>query len=118
MNHKLTTYCLLLTAFLIFPLMASADLPPPRIIDLNTICCDADSWMVDIGNFLLAAGMVLAVMVIVLSGIKWVTAGADPKAAGEARSILMSGIWGVGIILGVGLIIKTIASIVSGDFFN
>jgi|SRR3989344_8141164 len=116
---NLTTYYLLLTAVLfLVGFSASADLPPPRVIDLDTFCCGTDSSIVVIGNFMLTAGVILAVIIIVYSGIRWMTAGGDAKGTEEARKTLISGIWGVGIILGVGLIIKTVAAIVTGDFFN
>lgn len=95
-----------------------AQLPPPQIIDLDTVCCGTGSWIVVIGNFMMTAGVILAVIVIVYSGIKWMTAGGEAKAVEGARNTLISGIWGVAIVLGVGLIIKTVASIVTGSFFN
>lgn len=85
-------------------------LPPPTIVDLDKIT----DWLVTIGNFLITGGIILSVIVIVLSGIRWMTSG-DPK---KARDMLMSGIIGTAIILGVGLIIKTAASLVGGEFFN
>jgi|SRR3989344_2815704 len=89
---------------------ASAQLPPPTIIDLDRI----RGWLVTISNWLLGVGVILAIIVVVWSGIRWMTAS-DPKSA---RQMLTSGVIGVAIILGVGLIIKTVASLVMGDFFN
>ena len=66
---------------------------------------------------MMTAGVILAVIVIVYSGIKWMTAGGEAKAVEGARNTLISGIWGVAIVLGVCLIIKTVASIVTGSFF-
>lgn len=63
-------YLIIISVLFFVGFSVSADLPPPRVIDLDTICCDGESWMVAIGNFLLAAGMVLAVIVIVFSGIR------------------------------------------------
>ena len=87
-----------------------AQLPSPMIIDKWRIW----DWLIEISNFIMGASIVLAVIVIVLSGVRWMTAG-DPKAA---RQMLVSGIIGTVIILGVGLIIKTVASLVTGSFFN
>ncbi len=87
-----------------------AALPSPQIIRLDTIW----GWLITIGNYLITGGVILAVIVIVISGIRWMTAG-DPK---KAKDMLVSGIIGTAIILGVGLIIKTVASLVTGSFFN
>lgn len=91
-----------------------AQLPPPNIIGLDDICCGSSSWVVTLSNYIISGSIILAVIVIVLSGVKWMTAN-DPKSA---RQMLVSGVIGTAIILGVGLIIKTVASLVTGSFFN
>ena len=70
--------------------------------------------MVSIGNFMFIAGMILSVIIIVLSGIRWMSTS-DPKGA---RQMLISGIIGSAVIMGVALIIRTVAALVSGQFFN
>ena len=112
LKHQITKIAVVVWLGL-FAIGANAALPPPQVIDQSTV----EDWMVNIGNFLLTAGMILGVIVIVYSGIRWMMAGSDSKASGDAKNILMSGIWGVAIVLGVGLIIKTIAAIVTGSFF-
>ena len=92
----------------------AADLPLPIVIDQDTIT----RWVISIGNFMIEAGVILGVMVIVYSGVRWMMAGADTKASGDAQAILKSGIIGVAVILGVGLIIKTISSLILGSFFG
>lgn len=96
-----------------FGVSAFADLPEGKPIKLSTI----NGWLIDIGNFLIKGGMILAVIVIVYSGIKWMTAGGDSKGSGEALQTLKSGIYGTAVILGVGLIIKTVMSLITGSFF-
>ena len=92
----------------------AADLPPPTIIDENTIT----RWIINIGNFMIQAGMVLGVIMVVYGGIRWMMGGVDSKGVGEAKELLKSSVIGIAIILGVGLIIKTIASLITGSFFG
>jgi len=92
-------------------LPVSAALPPPTIIGFDTI----EQLLARISNFLFTIGMIGGVIVIVLSGIKWMMASGDPK---EARQMLISGIIGVAVIMAVGLILKTVSALVTGDFFN
>lgn len=98
----------------ILSVVNAANLPEGIIIDESKI----SGWLASIGNFLIEAGMVLGIIMIVYSGIRWMTAGSDPKGTGGAKEILKSSIIGVAVILGVGLIFKTINSIVTGSFFG
>ena len=107
----------LLNIFAFFLLPATtlaANLPPGIIIDKYKI----NDWMVELGNFMIGAGVTLAVIMIVYSGIKYMTAGGDSKGTTGALETLKSSIIGIAIILGVGLIIKTITSVVTDNFFR
>ncbi len=98
----------------LFGQSAYADLPAGNPITLGTI----NGWLISIGNFLIEGGMVLGVIVIVYSGVRWMMAGGDTKGSGDAKEILKSGIIGIAVILGVGLIIKTVMSLIGGSFFD
>jgi len=113
MKKNLTIFSLL-SLFLSTTISLAADLPPPTVIDESKLM----QWMQSIGNYMFGAGMVLGIIVIVYSGIRWMVSAGDSKGAGEAQQILKSGIYGVAVILAVGLIIKTVESLVTGSFFK
>ena len=92
----------------------AADLPEGIIVDKYKI----NDWLVEFANFLIGAGLVLGVIMIVYSGIRLMMPGNDAKGPGQARDILKSSILGIAVILGVGLIIKTITSIINDSFFR
>ena len=76
-----------------------AQLPPPQIIDLDTVCCGTGSWIVVIGNFMMTAGVILAVIVIVYSGIKWMTAGGNEEDVGKAKKLIAQAVIGLAIVM-------------------
>ena len=76
-----------------------------------------EELIITVGNFLIGISIVLAVIFIVWGGITWMTAGSSEDAAGKARDRIKNGIIGAAVVLGVGLIIKTIESLVSQTFF-
>ncbi len=56
-------------------------------------------------NVSLYIGLIAALMYIVYGGVKWVTAGGDPKALDSARGTIMHAIIGV-LLLSLGLVIS------------
>lgn len=65
----------------------------------------------NLANFLILVGIVLAIIVIVWSGIMYLKSGSDTEAK-KAKGWFRNGIIGAFIILAVGVIILTIYSIV------
>ena len=72
--------------------------------------------LVNIANFLIAAGVILAIITIVVSGIMYFWAGSDTEAK-KAKGWFRNGIIGAVVILAVGVIILTIYNIVVNRSF-
>ncbi len=67
-----------------------------------------------IAQFLIVISMVIAVIVIVYGGIRWMLAS-DPAAAKE---IVKNGFIGAAIVLAVGVLLQTLAGLVTRSFFS
>ena len=104
---------LFLVSYFLFPNFALAELPAGRVIKL----IDLYDMIVDISVFLIRTSAVLAVIFIVWSGITYMYAGADSTKVTSAQNRLKSGIIGAAIIFGVGVILQTVAGVVTGEFF-
>ncbi|OHB16955.1 MAG: hypothetical protein A2913_00810 [Parcubacteria group bacterium RIFCSPLOWO2_01_FULL_40_65] len=87
-------------------------LPPGEPIEYSTV----NIFLENTAKFLYTAGITLAVITLIISGIMYFRAGSDTKAD-AAKGWFRNGIIGAFIILAVGVIIKTIQIIVSGNFF-
>ena len=90
-----------------------ADLPAGQPITFNEI----DSLISQVAQFLLVVSDLIAVIMIVWSGITYMYAGADVAKVTAAQGRLKSAVIGAAIVLGVGVIIDTIAGIVTRGFF-
>ncbi len=88
-------------------------LPPGTPITLDVL----DYLIFRVGTFFVSVSAVLAVIFIIWSGVTYMYAGDDSTKVIVAQSRLKSGIIGAAIIFGVGVIIQTIASVVTLDFF-
>ncbi len=67
-----------------------------------------------VAQFLIVISMVIAVIMIVYGGIRWMIAS-DPA---EAKKIVLNGIIGAAIVLAVGVILQTVAGIVTFQAFS
>lgn len=72
----------------------------------------------DIARFLVVISIIIAVIVIVLGGIMLMMARGNEEAAEKAKSTLKYGIIGALVVLGVGVILQTLAGVVARNFFG
>lgn len=88
-------------------------LPPGKPITLDIL----DYLIFRVSTFFISISGVLALIFIIWAGVTYMYAGDDSTKITAAQGRLKSGIIGAAIILGVGVIIQTIASVVTLDFF-
>ena len=91
-----------------------AYLPPGQPITFTEI----DNIIYMLANFLIVSSVLLAIIFIVWGGITYMSAGADATKVTEAQTRIKNGVIGAAVVLGVGVIMQTIAGIVSRDFFG
>lgn len=91
----------------------SSGLPPGQPITLDVL----DYIIFRVSTFFISVSAVLALIFIIWAGVTYMYAGEDTTKIQAAQGRLKSGIIGAAIILGVGVIIQTIASVVTLDFF-
>ena len=74
--------------------------------------------MLEIGNTIQAIARWLIVISVVVAGIMYMWARGDDDAVKNATNTIKNGIIGAAIVLAVGVIMQTIALVVSRGFFN
>lgn len=72
----------------------------------------------DVATWLMVVGVIIAVIFIVWGGVRYMTAGGDSKKTEEAKSTIINGLIGAVVVLGVGVIIRTAAGLVTRTFFG
>lgn len=86
-------------------LLAAAPVLQGKAITLDDIL----ALLEKVAGFLIFAGEIIAAIVIVYSGIVYMTAGSDPTKIKTAKDTLKSGLIGALIVFGVGVIINTVS---------
>lgn len=85
---------------------------PVTLLDIQAI-------IANIARFLVLISVVIAVIFIVWGGIMYMMAGDDVAKSGAAKTRIVNGIIGALVVLAVGLILQTLATVVDwGKFFN
>lgn len=119
MDIKKVGYAVMMLSVLAMPFFALAlNEPSPPItgdaIDLSEI----QRIIETIARFLIVVGVIIAVIFIIWGGIMYMTAGDDEGKAGAAKTRIVNGVIGAAVVLGVGVILQTVAGLVSRTFFS
>lgn len=121
MDIKKFGYAVLMLSVLAMPFFALAlNEPTPPIgsegsgIDLAEI----QSLIERIAQFLILVGVIVAVIFIIWGGITWMAAGGNDENVEKAKSRIKNGVIGAAIVLGVGVILQTVAKLVTRTFFG
>ena len=88
-------------------------LPSGTPITLRTV----QDLITQVANFLIIIGGIIAVIAILWNGIKYIMAGDDTAAVKSAQDGLKSAITGAFVVLGLGVILSTVAYIVRYQTF-
>ena len=109
------------TAMALLPALVFAQLPTPTspyTVQPVTLV-DIQGIIETIARFLILVSVVVAVIFIVWGGMMYMMAGDDAAKAGAAKTRIVNGIIGALVVLAVGLILQTLASLVNWTvFFN
>ena len=63
----------------------------------------------DAANWLYVIGFAVALIIVVVGGISYMTAGGDEEKTGKAKKTIITGLIGAAIILLAGIILDTLA---------
>ena len=109
------------TATALMPVLVLAQLPTPTSPYAGTplTLADIQGLIETVARFLILISVVIAVIFIVWGGVMYMMAGDDTTKAGNAKTRIVNGIIGALVVLAVGLILQTLASLVNWTtFFN
>ncbi len=109
------TYIYMVALMLLMPVLMFAQISDPIVppsgpaLTLNRI----ETLLRTIGTWLIMIAIVIAVIFIVWGGISYMVTGSD-----DAKKRIFNGIIGAAIVLAVGLILRTLASVITQTFFG
>ena len=87
---------------------------PGQAVTLNEV----ERLINGVARFLIVVSVIVAVIFIVYGGIRWIAAGSNEDAVKSAKTIVWNGIIGALVVLAVGVILQTLAGVVTRTFFG
>lgn len=103
----------------LMPVLVLAQLPtvsPPIVA--GTTLAEVENLLRRVAQFIIVLGVIAALIFIILGGVKWMRAGGDAIKITEAKTQIWSGVWGALVVIAVGLILQTLAGVVTRTFFQ
>lgn len=107
MNIKKTSLIIFLS-LVAFPVFAAQQYP--SISELTNIEKNATAaqFIVQFFNLAIAAGALIAVVMIIIAGIEWITSSGNPSKVESAKGKMINTLFGVAVLVGCYFILKTI----------
>lgn len=112
-------YIGMMAAVLIMPVMAWA-LPTPTapVGGAPVTLAEIEARIRQIAQFIIVISVIIAVIMIIWGGITYMTAGGDEGKADAAKTRIWNGVIGAAVVLAVGVILQTLASLITRSFFS
>ncbi len=108
-----------LSLLVLMPVVVLAQLPTATIPTAPGVnLAEIQNIIAKVAQFLVIAGVVLALIFIIWGGIMWMSAGSDETGIKNAKTRMWQGVVGALIVLAVGVILNTLAGLVTRTFFG
>ena len=113
-------YVSLTVTALLMPVLVLAALPTPTppLTGSPVTLSEIETRITQVAQFLIIVGVILAVIFIIWGGIAYMFAGGAEEKTTAAKSRIMNGIIGAGVVLAVGVILQTLAGLIARSFFS
>ncbi|MBI2003555.1 MAG: hypothetical protein HYS78_01045 [Parcubacteria group bacterium] len=97
--------------------IAQIIIPTPPVPGQGLTLAEVGVLIARVSSFFTTIGAILALIAIVVSGIIYMRAGGSPEEVKKAQAWLKNALIGAFIVLGVNMIINTVANVVTRQFF-
>ena len=118
-NTKKFVYVGMMVMALFMPVLVWAlNTPVPPVGGSPITLAEVETRIRQIAQFVIVVSVILAVIFIIWGGITYMTAGGDETKAGAAKTRIWNGVIGAAVVLAVGVILQTLASLITRSFFG
>ena len=118
-NTKKFVYIGMMAMILLMPVLVMALTGPTQPLTGTAITLsEIEAKIRQIAQFVIVVSVILAVIFIIWGGIAYMTAGGDETKAGAAKTRIWNGVIGAAVVLAVGVILQTLASLITRSFFG
>lgn len=113
-SHWVIPAMIVFLPILVFSQFVPTVITPGQEITLGEV----EGLIETVARFLVVISVIVAVIVIILGGIMLMMARGNEEAAEKAKNTLKYGVIGALVVLGVGVILQTLAGVVARNFFG
>ena len=122
MNKKtiltVLTIAVLLMPVLVLAVSTNLNTPTPPTSGTALTLVEIEILVRRVAQFLIIVSVIIAVIFIIWGGVMYMAARGDTEKAGAAKTTIFNGIIGAAVVLGVGVILQTLAGLITRSFFN
>lgn len=116
-----TTLAVLAVAVVFVPALALAVAglpnPTPPVTGTAVTLVEIQALITRVAQFLIVVSVIIAVIFIIWGGVMYMAARGDDTKVADAKKTIFNGIVGAAVVLGVGVILQTVAGLVTRTFF-
>jgi hypothetical protein len=118
-TYKISIYTVLIVSALVLAGIVQAQALPGYVPTGQPLTIsNVEQYIHRIAQFMIAISLIIAVIFIIWAGITYMSAGANSTKAADARKRLVSGLIGAAIVMAIGVILQTLSTVITGQFFN
>ena len=118
-NTKKFVYVGIMVMALLMPVLVWAlPVPTAPVGGTPVTLSEIEARIRQIAQFIIVVSVILAVIFIIWGGITYMTAGGDETKAGAAKTRILNGVIGAAVVLAVGVILQTLAALITRSFFS
>jgi len=119
-NTKKFVYVGMVVMALAMPVLVLAVLntPTPPVGGTALSLSEIEARIRQVAQFIIIVSVILAVIFIIWGGIAYMTAGGDEEKASSAKTRIWNGVIGAAVVLAVGVILQTLAALITRSFFS
>ena len=118
-NTKKFVYVGMMAMALLMPVLVLALTGPTQPLPGTGITLsEIETRIRQVAQFIIVVSVILAVIFIIWGGIAYMTAGGDETKATSAKTRIWNGVIGAAVVLAVGVILQTLAALITRSFFS
>jgi amino acid transporter len=98
--------------------MAQLNVPTPPVGGNAVTLNEVENLIRGLARFLIVISLVVAVVFIIWGGVLWMSARGNEDQTKNAKKTITNGVIGALVVLAVGVILQTLAGLVTRSFFG
>ena len=99
-------------------LVLALNAPVPPVGGTAVTLSEIEGRIRQVAQFVIIVSVILAVIFIIWGGIAYMTAGGDETKTKAATGRIWNGVIGAAVVLAVGVILQTLAGLITRNFFS